>query len=46
MVINDFIALWHGILGFVFYYPLLMSYLWMIGAILFYWRNERDTTAI
>ncbi len=32
---------WHTLLGFVFYYPLLMSYLWMIGAILFYWRNER-----
>ena len=23
------------------YYPLFMSHLWMIGAILFYWRNER-----
>ena len=31
----------HSLLSFVFYYPLFMSYLWMIGAILFYWRNER-----
>lgn len=28
---------------FVFYYPLFMSYLWMIGAIVFFWRNERGT---
>lgn len=34
-------SLWHGLLGFVFYYPLFMSYLWMIGAALFYWRTER-----
>ncbi|HNC02601.1 MAG TPA: poly-beta-1,6-N-acetyl-D-glucosamine synthase [Agitococcus sp.] len=36
-----FKTLWHSLLSFVFYYPLFMSYLWMIGAILFYWRNER-----
>ncbi len=38
-------TLWHSLLGFVFYYPLLMSYLWMIGALLFYWRNERPLPA-
>ncbi len=32
---------WHALLGFVFYYPLLMSFLWMTGAALFYWRYER-----
>lgn len=32
---------WEGLLGFVFYYPLFMSYLWMIGAFLFWWRWER-----
>jgi biofilm PGA synthesis N-glycosyltransferase PgaC len=32
---------WQELLGFVFYYPLFMSYLWMIGAMLFYWRFER-----
>lgn len=37
--------IWHGILGFVFYYPLLMSYVWMIGAVIFYWRNERTQPA-
>ncbi|MDI1302661.1 MAG: poly-beta-1,6-N-acetyl-D-glucosamine synthase [bacterium] len=34
-------TLWQGLLGFVFYYPLFMSYLWMMGAALFYWRIER-----
>jgi biofilm PGA synthesis N-glycosyltransferase PgaC len=32
---------WRGLLGFVFFYPLFMSFLWMIGAIFFHWRNER-----
>ena len=32
---------WNGLLTFVFYYPLFMSFLWMIGAALFYWRFER-----
>jgi biofilm PGA synthesis N-glycosyltransferase PgaC len=38
-------TLWHALLGFVFYYPLFMSCLWMIGAALFYWRFERGDTA-
>ena len=32
---------WLGLQGFVYYYPLFMSYLWMMGAALFYWRFER-----
>ncbi|BDG05549.1 poly-beta-1,6-N-acetyl-D-glucosamine synthase [Anaeromyxobacter oryzae] len=32
---------WHGLLAFVFYYPLFMSFLWMTGAALFWWRFER-----
>lgn len=32
---------WHGLLAFVFYYPLFMSFLWMTGAAIFYWRYER-----
>lgn len=32
---------WQSLLGFVFYYPLFMSYLWMLGAWIFYWRFER-----
>lgn len=35
-------TLWQDLLGFVFYYPLFMSYLWMLGALLFYWRHERQ----
>ena len=31
---------WQELLGFVFYYPLFMSYLWMLGAALFRWRYE------
>jgi biofilm PGA synthesis N-glycosyltransferase PgaC len=35
-------TLWRSLLGFVFYYPLFMSFLWMIGAALYYWRFERE----
>lgn len=38
-------AVWDGLLAFVFYYPVFMSYLWMIGAALFYWRFERGRAA-
>jgi biofilm PGA synthesis N-glycosyltransferase PgaC len=38
-------ALRDGLLAFVFYYPLFMSFLWMIGAALFYWRFERGAAA-
>jgi poly-beta-1,6-N-acetyl-D-glucosamine synthase len=31
----------HAIGDFIFLYPLLMSYVWMIGGLLFYWRHER-----
>lgn len=27
--------------GFIFYYPLFMAYLWMLGAIIFYFRFEK-----
>ncbi|HET9555389.1 MAG TPA: poly-beta-1,6-N-acetyl-D-glucosamine synthase [Anaeromyxobacteraceae bacterium] len=36
---------WHGMLAFVFYYPLLMSFLWMGGALVFWWRFERGGPA-
>lgn len=39
---NHLEQLWHGLLGFVFYYPLFMSYLWMMGALLFYWRERQE----
>jgi biofilm PGA synthesis N-glycosyltransferase PgaC len=42
MLVTLLKTLWHGLLGFVYYYPLFMSYLWMIGAIIFYWRYERS----
>lgn len=29
------------IFGFTFYYPLFMAYLWMIGAVHYYWRFEK-----
>lgn len=31
----------HKSLGFLFYYPLLMSYVWMIGGLFYYFRFER-----
>lgn len=33
--------IWHVMLGYVFFYPLFMSSLWMIGAIFFYYKNEK-----
>ncbi|NJA06950.1 MULTISPECIES: poly-beta-1,6-N-acetyl-D-glucosamine synthase [Methylomonas] len=31
---------------FVFYYPLLMAYVWMLGGILYYWRWERKRGSV
>lgn len=33
---------WQSALEFVFYYPLFMSYLWMIGAIVFYMKERKE----
>jgi poly-beta-1,6-N-acetyl-D-glucosamine synthase len=30
----------HYLGDFIFLFPLLMSYLWMVGGLLFYWRHE------
>lgn len=35
------IAMGDGISAFIFYYPLIMAYAWMIGAIIYYLRWER-----
>ncbi|HEY8102737.1 MAG TPA: poly-beta-1,6-N-acetyl-D-glucosamine synthase [Burkholderiaceae bacterium] len=34
------------IFDFVFYYPLFMAYMWMVGGITYYWRYERKTLRI
>lgn len=34
--------LWHSALNFVFFYPLFMSYLWMMGALIFYWKERKE----
>lgn len=34
-------SIWHTLLGYVFYYPLFMSSLWIMGAIFFYFKNEK-----
>jgi biofilm PGA synthesis N-glycosyltransferase PgaC len=34
-------SLWHFLIGYIFYYPLFMSSLWIVGAIYFYFKNER-----
>ena len=31
----------HVFMGFTFYYPLFMAYLWMTGAVFYYFRYER-----
>ncbi len=33
--------IWGAILAYVFFYPVLMSLIWMIGGIAFYLRFER-----
>ena len=32
--------LWRALLGFIYFYPLFMSWLWMLGALLFRLRHE------
>lgn len=39
---NTFQTLWQSILNFIFYYPLFMSYLWMIGALIFCLKERRE----
>jgi poly-beta-1,6-N-acetyl-D-glucosamine synthase len=39
-VTHHFSSLWHALLGFVYFYPLFMSWLWMLGALLFRLRHE------
>ena len=39
---STFQHLWQTILNFIFYYPLFMSYLWMIGALIFYWKERKE----
>ncbi|GAA5012139.1 poly-beta-1,6-N-acetyl-D-glucosamine synthase [Acinetobacter puyangensis] len=33
---------WQSALNFLFYYPLFMSYLWMMGAMIFYWKERQE----
>lgn len=37
--VNNFIS---GLFDFTFYYPLFMTYLWMVGAIYYYYHWERN----
>ncbi|WP_333670168.1 glycosyltransferase family 2 protein, partial [Acinetobacter guillouiae] len=39
---SAFQHLWQSVLNFIFYYPLFMSYLWMIGALIFYWKERKE----
>ncbi len=34
-------VVWQVLLSYIFFYPLFMSTLWMIGAIFFYFKNEK-----
>lgn len=34
-------VVWQVMLSYIFFYPLFMSTLWMIGAIFFYFKNEK-----
>ena len=38
------VELFNRVNDFIFLYPLVMSYLWMIGGLIFYWRYERKKT--
>lgn len=37
---------WYVLVSFAYFYPLFMSYLWMLGAGIFHWRNEGDEPAL
>ncbi|MFI3155920.1 MAG: poly-beta-1,6-N-acetyl-D-glucosamine synthase [Methylococcaceae bacterium] len=41
---HDFVTVWKPldgfVEGFIYYYPLFMAYIWMFGAIIFYFRYE------
>jgi poly-beta-1,6-N-acetyl-D-glucosamine synthase len=39
---TTFSTLWQSILNFIFYYPLFMSYLWMMGALIFCYRERKE----
>jgi biofilm PGA synthesis N-glycosyltransferase PgaC len=39
--VDGFAITLQGLLGFVFWYPLLMSIAWMVGAAVSWWREER-----
>ena len=41
---STFIAVIQAVCDFVYLYPLLMSFVWMIGALIFYFRRERKNT--
>ena len=38
-------VLLEALLGFTFYYPLLMAYLWMVGGLAFWYRHEHGSPA-
>ena len=38
-LLNNF--LFEGIVQFVYWYPVLMAMMWVLGSLLFYWSNER-----
>ena len=40
----DLAVIGHFLFGFSFYYPLLMAYLWMAGALIYYFRWEKNKT--
>lgn len=39
---STFQNIWQPMLNFIFYYPLFMSFLWMIGALIFYWSERKE----
>jgi poly-beta-1,6-N-acetyl-D-glucosamine synthase len=39
--VEGFATALQGLVAFVFWYPLLMSFAWMVGAALSWWRDER-----
>ncbi|HKL49457.1 MAG TPA: poly-beta-1,6-N-acetyl-D-glucosamine synthase [Desulfuromonadales bacterium] len=39
-MLDLFVGSLNNLIGFLFYYPLFMAYLWMIGALIYYFRWE------
>ena len=46
MIPDIFSSVYLYLKGYVFYYPVIMSIVWMMGGVFFYWRRERKVSKL